>query len=785
MDACTIAARNYLAHARVLAESFLRIHPEARFTVLLVDGHADDGLTYGDPFETLLPEQLGLDADALWRMRAIYDVTEFSTAIKPRFLQYLLGRVADSVLYLDPDCQVFSPLYEVDGLTEQYSLVLTPHITSPVPRDGLLIDEKTIKWSGMFNLGFVAVSKDAHPFLDWWEERTRFDAIKDPEAGLFTDQRWIDFVPALFPHYVLRDRGYNVAYWNLFERPVERTTDRRLTTAGGPLRFYHFSGYDPDEPHVLSRHQLDRPRATLSEHPVVAELCAAYATALRRAGFDRLKRLPYRFDSLAGGRFDTVVRRLVRTALLDPQENDTEMPDPFGEDRGTAFVAWLNEPVISYGGGSVSRLVLGVWRARVDLQAEFPDVLGEDASRLARWARHDRDFWLTFGHLDRSSTRVRAGTPHPTPSPGLNLVGYFDAELGVGEAGRLLVKAAERSGLPLATHVYRRTLSRQMAGFEPPGPHERRYDISVFCVNADSTPKVVAEVEPALAGDLYRIGLWFWELEEFPRSWCTAFDHLDEVWVASEFTREAVQRHTNKPVQLFSLPIIADPSTYLKRSDFSVPETCFFLFCYDAFSVPERKNPIAVVEAFERAFPVEGDAFLLIKSINGSSNGIELERLRNRAAPRADIRILDDYWPRQHIAAVMQLCDCYVSLHRSEGFGLTLAAAMAHGKPVIATGYSGNLAFMDAANSMLVPYELVPVGPGNDPYPADARWAAPDIDAAAELMRRVRREPAHAREMGARGRQSVSRTHGLESSARALLEHFDRVVDATLAARVA
>jgi glycosyltransferase involved in cell wall biosynthesis len=133
----------------------------------------------------------------------------------------------------------------------------------------------------------------------------------------------------------------------------------------------------------------------------------------------------------------------------------------------------------------------------------------------------------------------------------------------------------------------------------------------------------------------------------------------------------------------------------------------------------------------------------------------------------------------------MQLCDCYVSLHRSEGFGLTLAAAMAHGKPVIATGYSGNLAFMDAANSMLVPYELVPVGPGNDPYPADARWAAPDIDAAAELMRRVRREPAHAREMGARGRQSVSRTHGLESSARALLEHFDRVVDATLAARVA
>lgn len=785
MHLCTIAARNYLAHARVLVESFLRHHPESTASVLLVDGDRAEGLSEDDAFETLWCEQLGLEAAELGRMRAVYDVTEFSTAIKPSLLEYLVERTADTVVYLDPDCEVFSRLDEVDELASRHSIVLTPHVTTPLPRDGLMIDEQALLWSGIFNLGFVAVNPDAGRFLDWWQERTRFDAVKDPQSGLFTDQRWIDFVPALFRHAVLRNRGYNVAYWNLYERPVERGPDGTVTAARDRLRFFHFSGYDPDHPHDLSRHQLDRPRALLSDHPVVAQLCAAYATSLRRAGYGRVQQLPYRFGTVAGGPFDVVVRRLVRTSLLDPEETGNEPPDPFGDDGGAAFVDWLNEPVISFGRGSVTRLVLGAWRARVDLQAAFPDPRGEDASRLARWATFDRDFRQTFGHLDRSAPRTRIHAPRPQPAPGLNVVGYFDAELGVGEAGRLIVRAAEQAGLPLATHVYRRTLSRQRASFEPVGTTGRAYDVSVFCVNADSTPQAVAQVDSSLSTDLYRVGLWFWEVEEFPRAWGTAFDHVDEVWVASEFARDAITHHTKKPVRVFPLPIVADPPTYFRRTDLGLPDGFLFAFSYDALSVPDRKNPAALVEAFKRAFPIDGEAFLFIKSINGSSDGAELDRLHGSVGARWDIQIVDDYWPRPRMTALMQLCDCYASLHRSEGFGLTLAAAMAQGKPTIATGYSGNVAFMNDENSLMVPYRLVPVGPGNDPYPPSARWAEPDVDVAAELMRRVRDDPQWAAEVGRRGRDSVGRTHSLERSAEALLGHFDRILVSTLDARVA
>jgi glycosyltransferase involved in cell wall biosynthesis len=291
-------------------------------------------------------------------------------------------------------------------------------------------------------------------------------------------------------------------------------------------------------------------------------------------------------------------------------------------------------------------------------------------------------------------------------------------------------------------------------------------------------------MDSSLSSDLYRVGLWFWEVDEFPHAWRTAFDHLDEVWVASEFVHDAITPHTKKPVRVFPIPIVADSPTYLRRPDLGIPDGFLFAFCYDAFSVPARKNPAAVVNAFKRAFPLEGEAFLLIKSINGTS-GAELDHLRGSAGGRRDIQIVDDYWPRPRMAALMQLCDCYVSLHRSEGFGLTLAAAMAQGKPTIATGYSGNMTFMNESNSLLVPSRLVPVGPGHDPYPPGARWAEPDIEAAAELMRQVRDRPQWAAETGHRGRDSVAKTHGLQRSAEALLGHFDEILVSTLDTRVA
>ena len=189
----------------------------------------------------------------------------------------------------------------------------------------------------------------------------------------------------------------------------------------------------------------------------------------------------------------------------------------------------------------------------------------------------------------------------------------------------------------------------------------------------------------------------------------------------------------------FPLPVVV-PSVPdgVPRAALGLPEDRFvFLFVYDFLSTVERKNPLGLIDAYTRAFGPDDGTALVLKSINGEKHLEQLEQVRAAAAGRPDVFVLDEYLSPTHHSALLGHCDAYVSLHRSEGFGLDMAAAMGLGKPVIATRYSGNLEFMDDATSYLVDYELEPIGPGCEPYPADSRWASPRLDHAAELMRRV------------------------------------------------
>jgi len=190
-----------------------------------------------------------------------------------------------------------------------------------------------------------------------------------------------------------------------------------------------------------------------------------------------------------------------------------------------------------------------------------------------------------------------------------------------------------------------------------------------------------------------------------------------------------------------------------------------FLCSYDFFSVVRRKNPLYTIEAYTRAFGPDDGAVLLLKSINGNLRVPELEEVSYRAAARPDILVMDSYVDAVQMQGMIELSDCIVSLHRAEGYGLNLIDAMVVGRPVIATGYSGNLAFMDEKNSFLVPYDLVEVGPGNDPYEPHAHWAQPRIDDAAALMRAVVDDPAAAARRGEAGRSSVLSRFSVEKVA--------------------
>jgi hypothetical protein len=209
---------------------------------------------------------------------------------------------------------------------------------------------------------------------------------------------------------------------------------------------------------------------------------------------------------------------------------------------------------------------------------------------------------------------------------------------------------------------------------------------------------------------------------------------------------------------------VATPSR--TRAALGLPEGFMFLFLFDFVSI-QRKNPQAVVEAFTRAFEPGEGPILVLKSINGRERKPRhLDELVAATTGRPDVYVLDGYISAEERDAMIQACDCYVSLHRSEGFGLTMAEAMAYGKPVIATAYSGNVEFMNEGSAYLVPYRLVPIPEDWWAYAPGAEWADPDVGVASALMRHVNEHPSEAAERGARGRADLLRDFSFERAAR-------------------
>ncbi len=783
VTACTIVARNYLAHARVLAESFRTHHPDGQFVVLLIDDEGRAAEDAAEPFRLLRLADTGLSRDDVGRLASRYDVTELATAVKPRFLRHLLDTTATDVIYLDPDIKLYGSLDDVSRLARAHGVVLTPHTMAPIPSDGRGIRDRDILAAGVYNLGFLGVGPGSDAFIDWWWQKTRREAHADPARMMFTDQRWIDFVPGLFDSFILRDPAYNVAYWNLHARDLSWSRDRYLID-GRPLRFFHFSGFDPAKPHLLSKHQGERPRILLSERPAVARICREYLRDLEQAGLDRERIHPYGWQTLPSGLpFDRRMRALYREATERYEQGlDPEPPCPMADDG--RFVTWLNEPAPIGLQPIVTRYLYAIHQQREDLRRAFPDLSGRDRLAYLEWVR-------TSGVVEERippsllpswlGDAEAAGSPYVPAAdlqPGINIAGYFRAEVGIGEAARHLTLAAEQADIPHSTVAYDVTLSRQAHPFLERGERRAPYDVNLLCINADQTAAFARTAGPAFFEGRYTAGYWFWELEQFPASMHEAFDYVDEVWTATRFVAEAVGAIGRRPVHVVPPPIpIPRHSLDVTRDTLGLPHRFMFLFMFDFFSVLERKNPLGAISAFTRAFPAPAPdgPVLVIKTINGRARLNDLEKLRAGGAGRPDVLIVDEYYSAEQKNALVALCDCYVSLHRSEGFGLTMAEAMALGKPVIATAYSGNLDFMRPDNSYLVDYVRTAVPAGCGPYPEGTPWAEPNLDQAAEWMLRVLRVPDEAAQRAERARRDIAENHNADRAAVTLRQRLDEI----------
>ena len=324
----TIISPNYLAYARVLADSLARHEPGARLRVLLVDERRPelDAAVAESGLDVVYANELGLPD--FGRLAYKYDLVELNTALKPTFLKRLFAEGAQAAVYVDPDIRLYAPLDPVRQALEQSQIVLTPHALAPV-MDGARPSDIDFLRTGTFNLGFIALAKgeQSAALLDWWESRCLAFGFNDPSFGTFVDQKWLDLAPCYFDSVrVLKHRGCNVAYWNLHERQVSGTAGA-YRAGPDPLVFFHFSGVDRRHPERLSRHQ---DRHVPQPGSALAELVAGYCEALQAAGHDRWSGLRYSFGALRDG---TAITPLMRRAAAASAPEATD--DPF--DPASAF----------------------------------------------------------------------------------------------------------------------------------------------------------------------------------------------------------------------------------------------------------------------------------------------------------------------------------------------------------------------------------------------------------------------------------------------------------------
>jgi len=357
---------------------------------------------------------------------------------------------------------------------------------------------------------------------------------------------------------------------------------------------------------------------------------------------------------------------------------------------------------------------------------------------------------------------VQAAPPAATaagPLPwGVSVIGYVRAESGVGESARATLRALAASGVPHAVNDFREgNVSRMGEQVDAALESGQRHAVSLFHINADQLPMARVVLGEPWFGVPHRIGFWAWELENFPAEWHAAFDHLDEVWVPSSFCQRAIAQHAPVPVLTVPHTVVVPERLHPDRARFGLREGSVVFFALaDVMSATERKNPFGAVQAFEAAFGGRGDDVeLVVKVSNGERDPDAMARLRAMSARCPGVHLVDGYLHRHELNTLFDSADVLVSLHRSEGFGLVLAEAMARGKVVVATGWSGNMDFMGAHNALPVDYRLVAIERDIGPYKAGERWAEPSIEDAAAKLRRVAADAALRAQLGDRARADV------------------------------
>jgi FkbM family methyltransferase len=723
VTACTVASLRQLAAVRVLARSFADHHPGASCAALLVDCDAATLADLGDlgrlaaGARFVLPADLGIGDEELARLRTALAPEDLCAVLRPRLMRWLLtsAHTSGPVLYLDPSVLVLAPIVEpvFAGLVE-HSLVLVPRLLQPLPEDGLRPDAAELRTAGLFDPALVAVNRGAADFLAAWAEH----ALREPEDA----DAFLDGAAVLLSHHILRDPGIGLSVWNAAQRPVHADEHGAVTvsmlaggsavleSAGGapvsgvPLRTVHFAGFDPNRPWLLSSAVADRPRVLLSEHRLLARLCAAYVAALAAATQpgDPLG-LPQRIGSSP---LPASLRARYRSAWLAAERDGTEIP-PALPGAPVEFLDWACAPDTVPGS---TRWAAAVWQDDPGLRRRFPDPFGVDADGFREWC---------------AGSGVSSGALPPeavprTPDADTRLTDQLGVSvLGSSHVARLLRAAAVASGLPVSAEPdYPVVLC--CTGV-PSGLAQRRYVIA--------TPDDTGAV--------------------------SAYRGANEIWTLTQAARSELDGVLGLPVHAVALPVpdteyVDRVKRQAARDEIGWPDKPdAVVFAAFADHAHERAdNAVGVVAAFSRAFPERQDVRLLMLISGADDHPAAAERLRLAAVDDDRVELVEQATAAER-TTWLDTADCLLALHRAgtDRVGMVIADAVAKGIPVLGVD-SGPITELLARDGAL----LVPTGPdGREPDPATV----------VEALRAVAEDPDAAAELGRIGRTELLRGHAI------------------------
>lgn len=437
---------------------------------------------------------------------------------------------------------------------------------------------------------------------------------------------------------------------------------------------------------------------------------------------------------------------------------------PLDEARRAALVAPApGMPATSE--GPVTRLMALLRGVRPDLQGAFDLRTDEGRRGLVRWYRE-----VAVKEMPLAWTLAKPGFDPAAPAivappakrDGASLVGYARGVLGIGEDLRMMSRAL--TSAEVGHSIFEIAPSAATANTDLSVAHLVRerieYETKLFVLTAMETARIHAVHGLAPFAGGRSVGCWPWEFERMPPEWAFAGKFVDEIWASSAFTARAFESDCGRPVSTLPMAVELPPWQRRSRRSFALPERRFlFLSAFDVQSGMARKNPWGAIEAFRAAFPHERGVGLVVKLSNAPSGHPGVRRLKRLAAEDGRIRILDRTLAKADWLALIAAADCFVSLHRSEGFGRILAEALLLERPVIATDFSGSTDFLSEATGYPVAWRPRRVRKGEYPFAAGLTWAEPDIADAARRMIEAVEDRGGAAERAAAGRALIERRH--------------------------